>query len=71
MANRKEIEISLEDEFKGNNCSFSSHGFNTVYGLVDSIGIETERGEDTVIIQMNNRRYYVDLIYIHEQLKLL
>jgi formylmethanofuran dehydrogenase subunit E len=68
---RRDKERMLEFEFKGMNCSFTAIGFNTVYGMVDSIGIETERGQDTVIIQMNNKRYFVDYEYLWEQLKLL
>jgi hypothetical protein len=69
--NRREAEKLLEDKFKGNNCSFTYPGYPTVYGMVDSIGIETEKGEKNVIIVMNNKRYSVSIECLHECLKLL
>jgi len=69
--NRKEAESILEDKYKGNNCSLDIPGYPTVYGMVDGISIETERGAEIVIIYIHDKRYTVSIECLSECLNLL
>lgn len=52
-----QAEEILAKRFKNQIVSFSYPGFQTVYGKVDEISIDTTGRDPYVVIQLNNYRY--------------
>ena len=68
----QETEKELERRYLNKHCSFSYPGYPTVYGKIDSIGIDTLKlPVQEVVFQMNDRRYTVSFESLQECLKRL
>ena len=67
----QQAESILETKYKGVVCSFSYPGYDTVYGKVDQIAIETVKSEPQVVIQMNSKRYTCSPDSLRDCLKVL